>query len=221
MFAYFTSNHNLPFSTALVLMVFIAMLEGVGMLFGLGLSSLIENVLPELDFDMDADFPDADAPALSKILGWLRIGQVPALIILIILLTSFGLVGLFLQALANNTFGVMMPAWLASVVAFALSLPVVRALGGGLAKILPKDETSAVSQESFVGRIATITLGTSKLNSPAEAKLTDEYGQTHYVMVAPDLPEDMFGKGDQVLIVRQAGSVFHVIGADRPGLLDS
>jgi hypothetical protein len=221
MFAYFTADHNLPFSIALTVMVFIALLEGVGILFGLGLSSLLETILPNFDVDLNVDFPDSDAPALSRFLGWLRIGQVPALIILIVLLTCFGLSGLFLQSFAQNTFGAMLPTWFASAAAFAVSLPAVRLVGGVLARILPKDETSAVSEQSFIGRVGTITLGTARHNSPAEAKLVDEYGQTHYIMVAPDLPEDEFKQGDQVLIVHQAGSLFHVIPGNKPGLTDS
>ena len=139
----------------------------------------------------------------------------------LILLTCFGLSGLFLQSFAQNTFGAMLPTWFASAAAFAVSLPAVRLVGGVLARILPKDETSAVSEQSFIGRVGTITLGTARHNSPAEAKLVDEYGQTHYIMVAPDLPEDEFKQGDQVLIVHQAGSLFHVIPGNKPGLTDS
>ena len=42
------------------------------------------------------------------------------------------------------TFGLMLPAFVAAILAFAISLPIVRVLGSGLNKIIPKDETSAV-----------------------------------------------------------------------------
>jgi len=212
---------NLPFSVALALMLAIALLEGVGTLFGLGLSSFIDSLLPEIDVDFDADFDADGAPmALSRLLGWLRFGQIPALIWLVVFLTCFGLIGLLLQALVVESFGSLMPGLLASSVAAAASLPAVRIFGGGLAKILPKDETDAVSDTTFIGRVAVITLGTARQGSPAEARLQDQFGQAHYVMVEPDLADESFSQGDQVLLVKKAGAVFRVIRNSSANLVD-
>lgn len=48
--------------------------------------------------------------------------------------------------------GVMAPGWLAVPVVFILSLPAVRFGGGALQKIMPGDETTAVSSDSLLGR---------------------------------------------------------------------
>ena len=127
---------NLPFSVALGLMLAIAVLEGVGMLFGAGLSGALESVAPDFDIDVDADI-DADAgadlPALSQFLGWLRVGEVPILILLIVFLTSFGLGGLIVQGLVHTSMGTYLSMPFASLAAFGLALPSVRVFGGLLA----------------------------------------------------------------------------------------
>jgi Inner membrane protein YqiJ, N-terminal len=50
---------NQLFTGALVLMFMIALLEGVMTLIGVGISDLLDNLLP--DFDVDADMPDTAA----------------------------------------------------------------------------------------------------------------------------------------------------------------
>ena len=221
MFEFITAGPNLPFSVALMIMVFIALLEGVGTLFGVGLSNLLETLLPDMDVDFDADLPEGDSSfAMSRVLGWLQFGRVPALILLVVFLTAFGLVGLTVQKLAVDTIGSLMPGTLAALLAFMASLPLMRMLGGALARILPKDETSAVSEKTFIGRVATITLGTAKKDSPAEAKLEDQYGQSHYLMLEPDLDDEEFNQGEQVLLVSQAGGHFKGIRNPSSGLVD-
>jgi len=222
---------NVPFTTALVVMLGIAVLEGVATLLGMGMSSLIDNMLHhgadiDVDVDMDVDMDlDVDgaadihahdighASALSSLLGWLTLGKVPALILLVVLLTVFGLGGLIVQSLIAAVIGTPLTAWIVAPVMFALSLPAVRAFGLGFSKIIPKEETTAVSRETFIGRVATITLGTAAAGTPAQAKLTDQHGQTHYVMVEPDIAGESFSTGDQVLLVSSASSVFRVIAA--------
>ena len=70
MLAMMLASENIAFSAALLLMLMIALLEGVGMLFGLGISNLLESVLPEADFSPHAEVAQLDAQsALSRFLG--------------------------------------------------------------------------------------------------------------------------------------------------------
>ena len=62
-------------------------------------------------------------------------------------------------------------------VAFVASLPIVRISGGALGRVIPRDETTAVSIESLVGRIATVVSGTARAGYPAQARVTTEHGQ--------------------------------------------
>ena len=224
MIAFLLSSQNLPFTVALTLMLAIAVMEGVGSLIGAGLSDMINSVLSkmdlhlhaDIDMDMDADMDmhmdvdtDLHPPGhFTHLLSWLRVGQVPVLILAIVFLTAFGLIGLFCQSTASKLFGHMLPASLASIPALVVTFPVVRVCGGALAKILPKDETESVSEESFVGRVAVIILGTAAPGKPAQARLSDLYGQNHYIMLEPDLAGARFEQGTSVLIVSHHGAVY-------------
>jgi hypothetical protein len=86
---------------------------------------------------------------------------------------------------------------------------------------MPKDETDAVSEQSFIGRVAVITLGNASHGSPAEAKLKDQHGQMHYVMVEPDLPNEAFSQGTAVILVRQKGAHFTAINNTSNVLIDN
>lgn len=207
---FFLAQENIPFTVAILVMVFIAILEGVGALLGLGITNLIESLLPDIDIDVSG--PDIDSnTTLTHFLGWLRVGEVPFLILLIVFLTWFGILGLLLQKTIYIFTNAMLPNYLASIPAVLGALPCVRVFGGLVNKIMPRDETEAVSTDSFIGRIAVLTLGSASNGSPAEAKLTDKHHQTHYIMVEPDNAGVTLNQGESVLIVRKAGTIFKVI----------
>jgi hypothetical protein len=228
MIAFLLSNQNMPFTVALVLMLAIAVLEGVTTLIGAGLSDLLDSMLPDMDVDLDFDADmDADLDAdihapgvFTRLLSWLRVGEVPVLMLVIVFLTAFGLVGLLCQSAALRLLGHMLPGALASVPALFVTFPMVRICGGILARIIPKDETESVSEESFVGRVAVITLGRATCGKPAQARLSDQHGQAHYIMVEPDVDGTCFAQGDQVLIVSHQGAVFKAIANPNAALTD-
>ena len=230
MLSFMLAPENLPFAVALAVMLGIALLEGISTLFGAALSGLIDAMLPEMpdfdtpgiDLDVSVDLPDAEAPyALSRFFSWLRIGQVPVLMLIVIFLTAFGLIGLGIQSLATSAFSQPVPASLASIPAVLFSLPMVRLFGGALMRIMPNDETEAVPESSLVGRIATITIGVASSERPAEARVRDEYGTTHLLMVVPDRTEDIFNAGDEVLLVNKDGALFRAISNPNSILTDT
>ncbi len=224
MIALLTSGENKIFVIALAVMLLIALIEGVASLMGAGLSGMIESIFPDLDggvdLDIDLDGPQTNPPAFTKFLSWLRVGEVPVLMLLVVFLTVFGLIGLATQSAARGALGFYLPQWLVVAAVVLVSLPVVRVLGGLLAMVMPKDETTAVNESSFVGRIATITLGKARSGSPAQAKLRDEHGQAHYVMVEPDSPDLELAEGAKVLITERHGAVFKGIPNPTAALVD-
>jgi hypothetical protein len=214
MLEFIFAAHNLPFAVALALMLLIALLEGVTTTLGIGLSGLLDSIMPDIDVDVDADMDAADFHAsgpLTRMLSWLRIGQVPALVLLVIFLTAFGLMGLGIQSVSNRLIGHLVPTLPASGAAFILALPLVRMFGGILARVMPKDETEAVSEKSFIGLVAVVTTGKAKMGNPAQGKLTDRYGQAHYVMIEPDEAGEEFLQGAEVLLVSRHGATFKAI----------
>lgn len=207
---------NILFAVALAVLLLIAILEGVGALFGAGLSHLLSSVLPDNDIALDLDGPDLEAQGpIGRVLSWLRIGQVPVLVLMIIFLAGFGIGGLVVQKCVLTVFGFLLPAIIAFIPALFLSLLVVRFLGGVLNKIIPKDETSAVSKKTFIGRVAIITLGTAKKNHAAQGKVKDAFGKFHYIMIEPDNEEDTFAQGVDVLLVRHSGGTFFAIANEK------
>lgn len=190
MFEFIAAPENLPFSVALALMLMIGIVEAVG----LGAAAV--------HLELDAD------PGLGgDLLGWLGIGKVPLLMLLVVFLAFFGIAGLAIQQLAGP-----LSLWLASGAAAAAALPLTGLGARGLARIMPRDETTAVSLDSLVAKRGTITIGTARKGSPAQARVRDAFGQTHYVMVEPHDEAHPIAEGGTVLLVRREGNIFIGLG---------
>lgn len=220
MIAFALQVANLPFTIALGIMSAITLMEVLGALFGASLSSAVDSLMPDADIDVDIDLDaDVDAPefdgigGITGLLDWLCIGRVPVLILLVMFLFAFGISGLLIQSLVLDISGWLLPGILACAPALAVSLPAVHFAGRGFEKVFPKDETYVVSEASFIGEVATVTLGTAETGQAAQAKLKDRHDRTHYVQVEPDEPGERFETGSQVLLVRRDRAVFKVIAA--------
>ncbi len=204
----FLADANIPFAVALALMLMLAMMEGILGVLGAGISQALDGLLPDMDVDIDVDTPDATTMGgVTQFLGWLRFGQIPSLILLILFLLSFGLIGITLQQASMALLGHPLPVWLAVVLSILCSTPVVRLLGGVLGHFLIRDETEVISTDDFTGHRAIITVGTASQGNPAQARFKDKFGTSHYVMIEPD-GDDTFQQGDEVLLLNQQGTVF-------------
>jgi hypothetical protein len=86
--------------------------------------------------------------------------------------------------------------------------------------VIPKDESSAVTLDTLVGRVAMIIGGEARRGNPAQGKVATDSGQTLYVMIEPDDTEGILVNGDKVLLVRQLGGTrFTAIPNPRPDIL--
>jgi hypothetical protein len=131
--------------------------------------------------------------------------------LLVVFLLHFGLLGLLLQMLSLQYVGRYLPSSCAALPALLLSIPGVRLGGGLLRKLMPRDETTAVSAESLLGRVAIITQGTARVGLSAEAKVRDHFGYTHYLQVEPDDAAERFAQGSEVLLISRQGSIYKVV----------
>lgn len=204
MLGFLVASENVAFSSALVLMILIGAVEAVG----LGASAA------QFDTDVDADGLGHD------ILGWLGVGRLPLLMLIVVALACFGVVGLALQQLAAGQFGALLPAWIAVPAAAVVSLPLTSVSARVVAGIMPRDETTAVSLDVLVGRRAHIVVGIATIGSPARARVTDMHGQTHYVLVEPETADERFSEGDEILLVRRDGGNFRAIAVSPRPLVD-
>lgn len=205
----FTAPETLPFGVAVALIVAVALLEGLGMLVALSPSNVIDDLLPHA-------LPES---GLDRVLGWLHLGRVPALVLLLLFLLGYALFGYALQKVAFNLLGGFLPAWLAGLLALPPGLATVRGLGSLVAHIVPRDETSAVSEQSLVGRGGVVSAGSARRGLAAQARVRDAHGRIHYLMVEPDFDEEVFEEGAQILIVRKQGAFYRCIANPHPHLI--
>jgi Protein of unknown function (DUF1449) len=186
----------------LLLMLALFIIEGAGLLFSVSPSSWL-------------DAPDG----VEGSLGWLHLGKVPFLILLGIFLAGFAISGYAIQGFSQALIGNLLPAWLVALPSVLAGLSLVSGLGGLIARIMPSDETSAVSELSLIGRAGIVTQGIARQGMAAQAKVRDMHGRVHYVMVEPDLEGDTFEEGSTVLLVKKIGAKFHAIKNPHPELL--
>jgi hypothetical protein len=190
-----------PFTVATFLVLFIAIVEGIAMVAGANLSEWLQHALPDPWDSVHGPF--------DSVLGWLHIGRVPVLVLLVLFLAGFAITGFALNIVVHRALGIWVPPLISAPLAFFAALPIVRILGAGLARLIPADQTYAVSFESLIGRVATIVGGTARSGYPAQAKVLNEHGQYIYVMVEPEVNGMEFKSGERILLKKQiAGSRF-------------
>lgn len=214
------ASQNLPFAIVFGLLIAIMVIEILGLLVGANLGSLLGEIdlpeIPEVDIDVDLPTPSINPGVVTSFLYWLNIGRVPVIILLVVFMTAFTVCGYVLQYLAFSLGGFLFPWYLATLVAVVGAVPLVRAFGRSIARYIPKDETEAVSTQELVGTRAIITIGKAKKGYPAQARTSDRYGTTHYVMVEPDDPEMVLDSKMELLLVRQSGNLFYAIAHPEP-----
>jgi len=200
---YLFADHNLPFMAALGFMLLLAIVQLVGG----GL----------FDFDADADL-DADVDnslgAADGLLSLIGFGKLPLVMWLALLLFLFAGTGVGVQSLANAFLGAPFGPLLASAIAAGLALPLTGVVSRPIARILPGDETSAVTLDTLVGRRARISTGRARAGYPARAQVTDHFGQLHNVMVEPHDRSAELAEGEEILLVRRERDTFLAVGLD-------
>jgi hypothetical protein len=194
------ADHNLPFAAALVLMVLLAIAQAIG------LGDMFGDADLDADIDGDAVIHAGPLDALASLFG---IGRVPFMVWLALFLFLFSAIGLGIQELADSLTGSALDRWLAAVLAVGGALPVTGALARPLGRLLPHDETTAVTLDTLVGRRATVTDGVARSGSPARARVYDYHGHPHHVMVEPHEASSELHSGDEVLLVRREGNQFY------------
>ena len=206
----FTHPSNYIFSISLVLCFAIGILELILLMIG-GSSQVLDQFLPEQlsDYQPDVDL-DADQGMLWQFFDWLYLGRIPLLIWLIVFLTTYVLTGFIIQGTFYTFTEHYFSVWLIAPAVLFLSMPFVRWASALVSKIIPKDETTAIYSEDLIGQPAKIILGIAQANSPAQAKVKDQFGQTHYVLVEPEQDES-FQQGQIVILTRKTKLGFQAI----------
>jgi len=200
MFAQFLTPDYAPFAIAFVVMIGIGLIEAIGLGFG------------HLDLHGDAD-------ADGGLLDWLGLGrELPILIWLTSLLGCFALAGVAIQQVATVFTGAPLHWGVAVGGALVIGSMLNTLAANGLARIMPGFETSAITTDELLRRRGTILEGAARRGSPARAKVIDQFGQAHFIMVEPHRDDDSIAQGESALLVRREGNMFFAVPDRDPQL---
>ncbi len=155
----------------------------------------------DADVDMDADV-EADAgelsPSFGDVFGFLNVGRVPLMVVLMSLLAMWGITGLIANAALNVPQNPQW-VWISCVIAFFCSFLATRYISIALSKLLPESEKAIrdVQLLGLRGRVIsgqiTTTFGTARVQVPDGPELT--------VSCRAKLDEDTPVKGDTVILI--------------------
>jgi hypothetical protein len=192
-----------PFAIAAAIMVALGGIELLTMLVGFSIGELVGH-----DFTIEAD----SHTGLGGLFLWINAGRLPLLILIILILGVFAIEGFFLQVIAHGV-GTAVPVGVAALAAGAGSIPVVRIASRGLARIIPRDETYAVSDADFVGKVALVAVGPLDQGLPGRVRLKDVFGNWHTVSARASPGQEPLPVGASVLLVDRDPRSFIAISA--------
>lgn len=205
MLEFFTSNANIIFNIAIAIVLILGLLECLGLLLGVSLSAFMDNLSP-FDIELSSEInksADISDTGVSQVFNWLSLDKLPLMIWLVVFLTSFAVLGYVLNFISYKMFGFSFPSYISVPIAIFMGLIATGRLGNSLSRLIPKNQSSAVSVSSFSGQIATIISGTARVGSPAEGRVVDEFNQKHYVLIEPMEPKCKFVAGERVLLIKK------------------
>ncbi len=199
MLEFFLSDYNLYYSIAISFVVILSLVEGLGLLLGFSLMSVLDQFTP---IDIDADV-DLSSGGLTAFIGWLCLHRLPLLIWLVIVLSSFGICGVSLNYLSLVMLDTTLSAYVIFIPSFLFAIFFVKLIAKPLSNLLPKNETSAISNHSFCGLVGKITIGKATYKNPAEAVIHDSFAQKHYILVAPESTDIVLEAGTEIVLVEK------------------
>ena len=196
MLSFLLDDANFWFSCALGIVIALFILEMAGMFFGVSLLGLVDD---QAALDADAD----TSSGFTEFGSWLALDRLPLLVWLVLLLTTFGSAGLTFNFLSLTLLDTYFARWLITLLAVIAGLFFTARFGSFIARLLPKQESSATTADELVGTVGHITVGVARQNSPAEGKFIDAHGQPHYLLVEPFEPDEQFSQGEKILLIQK------------------
>ena len=166
----FLAPESWPFTVAALLLVAIAVIEGLALLVGMSLSGWLDHFVPDAAHGVEG--------VSDSWLGWLHVGKVPLLVLMVLFLMGFSLSGFAIAGLTHSITGYWPPVILSVIPAIMFGIGCMKLLGNLIARLKITDQSTAVSELSLLGRVAIISEGNATTGMAAQAKVRDQYGQT-------------------------------------------
>ena len=192
-----------PFAVAAAIMAVLGGIELLTTLVGFSISEFLGK-----DVAIEADSHNG----LGGLLLWINAGRLPLLILIILAFGVFSIEGFLLQGIAHVA-GFAIPVAIAALIAIAGSIPVIRTTSRGIARIIPRDETYAVSDADFVGKVALVSVGPLDQGLPGRVRLKDVFGNWHTVSARASRDSPALAVGASVLLVDRDAKCFIAISA--------
>jgi hypothetical protein len=152
MLSFLLDDANFWFSCALGIVIALFILEMAGMFFGVSLLGLVDDQAA-LDADTDT------SSGFTEFGSWLALDRLPLLVWLVLLLTTFGSAGLTFNFLSLTLLDTYFARWLITLLAVIAGLFFTARFGSFIARLLPKQESSATTADELVGTVGHITVG--------------------------------------------------------------
>jgi uncharacterized membrane protein len=200
MFNFLLHPSNIPFAIALAVLAGVLLLELIGLL--VGFSTMIDT-----DSGVDAALDASPSGFLTQGLDWLNVGEVPLAAWLAVFAGFFSATGYAIQGGTR----MMFPTPLVAAAAVIVSVIGAREVSRVLRRTLFREDNTAISADHLVGNLATVTLGHGRRGQPTQAKVRDTYGMSHYVLVEPELDDDVFEPGSSVILLRREGPKYFAV----------
>jgi hypothetical protein len=199
-----------PFVVSFGMMLVLGVFELVSLLVGL---SLTEHLGAALSTHFGLDHADGAHPGITgSCLSWLHVGRVPLLVILTLFLLGFSLAGVSLQCAAHVLVGSSLNMTIAIAMAVLASLLFTRHAGALIARFIPAVQSRALSENEFIGAVASMVGATASKGVPGQARFIDRFGQKHYLRVEPMKDDDRLSDGMRIVIVERASdSLFRAV----------
>jgi hypothetical protein len=192
-----------PFAIAAAIMLSLGVIEMLTTMVGFSFGQFLGQ-----DASVDAD----GHHGLDGLFLWINAGRLPLLMLIILALGIFSIGGFLLQGIAHMV-GTTVPVTIAALAAAAGSLPVIRITSRGLARIIPRDETYAVSDADFVGKVALVSVGPLDQGLPGKVRLKDVFGNWHTLNARASTDSTELPVGASVLLVDRDAKSFIAISA--------
>lgn len=188
---FLTHEANSPYFFALSFLIILFIFEVLGLLIGMSLSHAFDSFI---DFDVNTD--------VGGHLSLLGLGKVPFIIWLTFFFGLFSLIGYAANAISSSIFGYM-PVWVSIVPVVITSFMINGVLCKVFAKILPRFETTAVSTDTFSGRVAKVTIGDATYTKFAMGVVLDEHNMSHNIRIKAMDDGVVLNQNNPVILVEQ------------------
>lgn len=175
---------NIPFTFALIFLVFLLALEICSLVIGISISSLV-------DVDVDAGY-----------LTVLGLGKVPFIVWLVLFLGIFAVLGLVATDLLGSLISGISP-WIVAVPVALAALPINAVSCRFIISMIPNSDSTVVSTDTFVGREGLVVTGNATYTDFAMGTVLDEHENSHNIRVQSIDEGVVLESGSKVILVEK------------------